>query len=148
MGFMQIVMTTVGEIMKDAIMVDTKISVRDAVIMMKKEKIGSVLVSTNSSAIGIVTSTDVLNKAVAERKDLDKTTVEEIMSSPLITATPDTELREAAEILKRNNIKKLPVADKGDLLGIVTASDILESDPEYFNALINLVVSKQQEIGG
>ena len=141
-------MTTVEEIMREAITVDAKVSIRDAVITMKKYKVGSVLATKNSDAIGIVTSTDVLNKAIAERKDLDKTPVEKIMSSPLITATPDTELREAAEILKRNKIKKLPVAARGDLMGIVTASDILNSDPEYFDALINLVVSKPQEIGG
>jgi len=140
-------MTLVKEIMKKEVRIALKsTSIVDAVKLMKKHKIGSVVVVSDSEALGIVTSTDILYKAIAEGKDLSKTTIEEIMSFPLIVTSPEATLEEAAKLMTKNEIKKLPAIDeKGALVGIVTTSDLVAYSPEYSDVLVNLVVPTTQE---
>lgn len=55
---------------------------------------------------------------------LDKITVAEVMASPVITVTPDTDLHEVARLMLAHKIGGLPVVDNGKLVGIITESDI------------------------
>ncbi|HID42210.1 MAG TPA: CBS domain-containing protein [Archaeoglobaceae archaeon] len=87
--------------------------------------VGSIVVIEDHKALGIVTERDILVKVVAKNKVPSKVKLEDIMSYPLITVTPNTSIREASEIMKKKNIRRLPVVENGDLAGIITDNDIL-----------------------
>jgi len=133
-------MKTVEEFMrKDVETKGVTATVSSAVKAMTKKRIGSVLVVSDSEVLGIVTSTDVLYKVIAKDKDPKKTKLSEIMSTPIHAIGPGNTLKEAADMMTRHRIKKLPVINKdGELIGMIAASDILAADPEFLNMLVNL----------
>ncbi|MBU0530858.1 MAG: CBS domain-containing protein, partial [Nanoarchaeota archaeon] len=64
--------------------------------------------------------------------------------------SPDTDVIDAADIMVEKNIKKLPVISAGNLLGVVTSMDIIESEPEMIKNLAKLflVSGKKKSIAG
>jgi len=110
-------------------------SVREAVDIMNKKEIGCLVVTKEGDPVGIVTERDVLKKIVVEGRDPEKTRIEEIMSRPLITGSPNMTLEEAAKLLVLRRIKKLPILEKGKLVGIITLFDIVRWEPLAINIL-------------
>lgn len=101
--------------------------------------VGSAVVVDSERPIGIVTEKDLIAKVVARNKKPSEVLVSEIMSTPLITITPRTSLRDAAKIMIKMGIRRLPVIDNtGKLVGIITDNDILSVslDLGEFAALI------------
>lgn len=98
--------------------------------LMKSHRIGSVIIEDNGKAIGIVTDSDLVRRVIAEDKDPKTTTAAEVMSSPLISASYDTELTKAAEIMAKNRIKRLPITKDDRVLGIVTVTDLTYNYPK------------------
>ena len=97
--------------------------VRDALYIMHDYHIGGIpVVDQNKFLLGIVT-----NRDLRFQLDLD-TKIKDVMTPmPLVTTKPNTDLSEAAEILKNKKIEKLPVVDKeGHLLGLLTYRDIVK----------------------
>ena len=66
---------------------------------MAKEGVSAVIITTKGKANGILTERDILKRIVAEDKNSKKTKVKEIMSSPLVTIEPNTDLEEAAHLM-------------------------------------------------
>ncbi|AEA47482.1 CBS domain-containing protein [Archaeoglobus veneficus] len=87
--------------------------------------VGSIVVVEDHKPLGIVTEKDILEKVVAKNRTPSEVKLKEIMSYPLITIKPTTSVREAADIMLKRGIRRLPVIDDGDLIGIVTDTDIL-----------------------
>ncbi len=101
--------------------------------------VGSAVVIENGKPIGIVTEKDLISKIVAKNKVPSKVTIEEVMTHPIITINPHTSLRDAAMIMIKRGIRRLPIVDNsGNLVGIITDSDILgvSLDLGEFAALI------------
>jgi len=116
----------VSDIMiRDVVTIDIGKKVREAVEIMNKKEIGCIIVTKDGKPIGIVTERDVLRKVIVEGRDPKKTRIEEIMSSPLITGSPEMTLEDAAKLLVLKRIKKLPIVEKEKLIGIVTLFDIV-----------------------
>ncbi len=82
--------------------------------------------------IGVVTELDLL-KAAEEGKELVKTTAEEIMSTGVLTADVDTPVSELIKIMTEKNLIRVPVTDKGVLVGVVARCDVLKTliEPEF-----------------
>ncbi|MDH5664239.1 MAG: CBS domain-containing protein, partial [Candidatus Bathyarchaeota archaeon] len=80
--------------------------------------------SKKREAVGIITERDVLKRVVSKSKDPEVTKVSEIMSKPLIVGGPDMYVEDAARIMFKRNIKKLPIRKNGQLVGLITLSDI------------------------
>jgi len=120
---------TVKDWMIDLVVfVDPDTLVTDALATMRRRYISSVLVSKSpeSPEFGILTSTDINDKIVAADRDPAATTVAEIMTSPLMTVSPDMSIQECAKIMRENRFHHLPVADKnGNLVGMISATDFL-----------------------
>lgn len=88
--------------------------------------VGSTVIVDGKKPVGIVTEKDLIVKVVAKNKSPASVKVKEVMSSPLITIKPTTSVREAADIMKKKGIRRLPVVnDAGELIGIITDNDIL-----------------------
>jgi CBS domain-containing protein len=136
------IMKTVEEVMEQQFEVkgeDSTVSSAVKVLAEKKER--TLLIASKTDILGIVTTTDIIYKVIAKDKDPKKTKLSEIMSSPVHAIGPGNTLQEAAELMTKHKIKKLPVInEQGEILGIITVSDIIAEEPEEFNTLINLEV--------
>jgi CBS-domain-containing membrane protein len=109
----------------------------DAAKLMKRHRIGSIVVTKDSKAVGIVTETDITYKIVAGAKDPLKTKLKGIMSSPLKTTGPDKQLKEVAELMRDFKIKRIPVVDKEQrLVGIITEDDVIAVLPGMVDVLV------------
>lgn len=110
------------------VFVDPESSVTDALTLMRRRYINSLIVkkTKENPEYGIVTSIDVCDKIVAHGRDPSGLKVKELMSSPLITATPEMTIEECARMMKEHRIHHLPVADQhGDVVGMISANDFL-----------------------
>jgi CBS domain-containing protein len=94
--------------------------------MMVKARVGSAVVMQGSWLAGILTERDVL-RAAASGADLTKSPVSEWMTRNPITATPDTTIGEAADVMLTNGFRHLPVVEGRELQGVVSIRDVLAS---------------------
>ncbi|MDH3203327.1 MAG: CBS domain-containing protein [Nitrosopumilus sp.] len=92
--------------------------------LMARQKIGSVVVTDNDNAIGIVTERDFATKIMI-KSYLPNTKVSDIMSSPVIHVSPNQSVAEIIEIMANNEIRKVPVIDNGKVVGIVSGTEFL-----------------------
>ncbi len=92
--------------------------------MMELAEIGAILVKENEARVGIITDRDFATKIVANNLSLD-TPVEKIMSSPLITINYDQSISAAAEIMTSKKISKLAVSENGEIVGLITSTDLV-----------------------
>jgi len=112
---------------KNVIAVDFSVSIKDAATMMTDANVGCVIITDGTSPIGIVTERDIVQRVIS--KDLPLSTlVSRIMSTKLITAKPDYTFWELAQLMKTNSIHKMPVEKDGNLVGIVTATDLVRAN--------------------
>jgi CBS domain-containing protein len=110
---------------KDVITLEADASVYDAVKLLNKHKIGClVVVREGNQILGIMTERDLLERVLEECKDPKKTRVSEIMTKHVISGTPDMDLFEAARLMFKIKVKKLPITKDDRLIGIVTLTDI------------------------
>jgi isocitrate dehydrogenase len=124
-------MKTVADVMtKHVVDIDPGATVSDAIGRMKQWNVSSLLVKGEGGMAnwGFMTETDVIEKVVADGLDPAAICVGEIMSTPVITASPKHSLQECAAMLARADIRRVLVYDGQDIVGIVSSSDI-------FNAL-------------
>lgn len=101
---------------------------------------GFLIVLKNGSPVGIVTEHDFTKKVLASDLDPATTVVGKIMSSPLITIDPDEDLLKASELLKKNNIERLPVVKEGIIYGVLTAGIIAQSIREYVDRSVKDII--------
>ena len=112
-------------------------TVIEACNMYRDYKIGSLLVKDNEGCVGIITERDLIERTICEHKDPYSTKVSEIMSSNVITIHPDEDIIKAVNKLIKFNIKKLPVVQEDDIVGIITVTDIARSHPELAKKVID-----------
>ena len=110
---------------KSVMSVELNTNAKDCAKAMAKRGVSCAVVTQNGSAVGIVTERDLVSKVLAESIDARSVLVRDIMSTPLITVSPDAALTSAAELMARYRIRRLVVVDTmGGLVGIVTTGDI------------------------
>lgn len=92
--------------------------------LLAKFGIGALLVMEGDNLKGIISERDLIKKLVSQQRDPMKIKVSEIMTSSLITVTPDTTVQEAMEIMTNKRIRHLPVIANTKLVGIISIGDI------------------------
>ena len=110
---------------KDVISVTTKDYVKDAVDLMAKNQISSVLVMNGDVIVGIFTEKDLIQKVVSKAGDHSKIGITEVMTFPVITVEPETTITEANRIQTEMKLRELPVIDNGKLVGILSETNVL-----------------------
>jgi CBS domain-containing protein len=123
---------------KEVVTVKASEMVIDAVELMNKHEIGCLVVVNDEKAVGILTERDMLKRVLAGSVDPKKTKVEQVMSAPLVTVKPQSEIEETARLMFKMEIKKIPVIEDGQLLGLVTLTDLVRFQPELIDALKKL----------
>jgi len=118
--------TWVKEIMSNSIVsIDSSTTAIDAAKMMEDTGVGAVVVLENNLPVGIVTDRDLAIKITAHSYPTD-TPVRRIMSSPLISIDPNSDLWLASDLMSTRNVRKLPVIDDDKVVGILTSSDLVK----------------------
>ena len=139
---------TVSSIMTpNVITVNEKQSLREGSKVMYQHNIGGLIVlmdtSNNDSAeidkpIGIITERDIARLVAFSSTLSTDTAISEVMSKPLITINQNSSIKEVTDLMQQNGIRRLPIVDnKGKLVGIITAKDIIRSLMEFLKSLMS-----------
>ena len=128
-------------------MIGSEATVAKAAKAMCHDEVGSVIILGNGQPIGIVTEEDITCKVVT--KDLKPSTVlvKDIMSTPLITVSADKTVGDAAHMMVKHKVRRLPVIDaKKKVIGMVTVRDLLTVSNELNELLTDLIEINREEI--
>lgn len=117
-------MRTLREIMSsDCITVTRQDNIYETAVKMRDHDIGFIPVVDGKKMVGVVTDRDLVLRGYAEKKS-GSSTVDEIMSTDVTCVSPDTTVDEAAKLMARQQIRRLPVCENNELIGIVAIGDL------------------------
>ena len=105
--------------------IDSTVTATDAAKMMEDVGVGAIVVLENNLPVGIITDRDFAIKITAHSYPID-TPVRRIMSSPLISIDPNSDLWIASDLMSTRNVRKLPVIEDHKVVGILTSSDLVK----------------------
>jgi CBS domain-containing protein len=133
-------MSTIREVLqrKGATVLTThrQTSVLDAVGTMSQANIGAIVIEEDGKPVGIFTERDYLRKIALEGRSSRETPVEDVMSSPLITAEPAESTQNAMQTMTECRCRHLVVIDDAEMVGIVSLGDLVK----------HLLIQKEAEI--
>jgi len=109
----------------DVVTVDVDATVDEAVERVLVNDVGSVVVIEDGNPTGIVTESDALEAALRSGRPLAEIPVAKLHHNPVVTTSPDRTVQGVARRMADQGIKKVPVMDDLDLVGIVTLSDVV-----------------------
>ncbi len=98
-------------------------SIQNAARIMRDEDTGAVPVVENGRPVGVVTDRDIVVRAVADGGQLDRP-VRDIATTNLVSVSPDMSTREANELMREHQVRRLPVVDGERLVGMVSLGDL------------------------
>lgn len=99
--------------------------------IMKVENVGAVpVVDEDEDLVGIITDRDIVVRCVADGKNPAETNVEEVLSHELETIEPDADIEEAARLMADKQIRRLPVCEEGELVGMISIGDLAVKTPQ------------------
>lgn len=126
-------MQTIEQVMtKDPLTVAESAPVSEAARLMRDADIGDVLVTRDDGTVcGIVTDRDLAVKVIADGKDPNSVTVEDVCSHRLESLESGDPVEKAVALMRDHAIRRIPVIDDGNLVGIVSLGDLaMERDPQ------------------
>ncbi|MDD5194037.1 MAG: CBS domain-containing protein [Candidatus Nanoarchaeia archaeon] len=110
----------VKDVMNQAVVIDHDVDLKQAAQIMSQRNIGCLIVMNKNNILGIISEEDVLKNISSLGKSISKA-----MSRKIVTISPEESLEDAAAIISRKKVKRLPVVNNGKLVGIVTATDLV-----------------------
>jgi CBS domain-containing protein len=118
---------------KPVVVIDPDSTVSYALTLMRRRNIHSVILNVDPAhnQYGIITSTDIRDKIIAQDRSPANTRAGEIMTAPLVSANPDWTLKECSIEMQKYQIHHMPVVDEqGSLIGLISATDIFMAAEE------------------
>ena len=106
--------------------IEASATVLDGVRLMVDANVGSLLVTEGGKPTGIVTERDYLRRVVIQGRAEPEMTVGEIMSSPLIVATPETSIDECMALMTDRRVRHVPVVVGAEVVGVVSIGDLVK----------------------
>jgi CBS domain-containing protein len=114
----------------ELVTVDKAATLQDVAALMRDHDVGDVIVRREGQVGGIVTDRDIVVRAVAEGEDPATATAADICTGAVVTLSPDDPVDAAAQRMADAAVRRLPVVEGGDVVGIVTLGDLArERDP-------------------
>ncbi len=121
---------TVEEVMsKNPRIVSGELTVEEGAKILKKFGISTLIIEEDGKPVGIVTDRDFIIKVIAEGLSL-QAKLRDIMSTPIIMIPHNENLEDAAKIMTRRKIRKLPVIKEDKIIGILSENDIARISPD------------------
>ena len=109
----------------DVMVATSETTVLEATKQMAEAGVGSMVIEDEAGADGIFTERDLLKRVVAEGLDPAVTLLSEVMSSPVATCDPATDVRDALTVMFDQHIRHLVVEEDGALVGLIGVRDVL-----------------------
>ena len=113
--------------------------------IMRDSKVGGLLVKDKNKIKGICTEQDIVRRLIAEKKDAQKTKVEDIMITNMKRISPEKDIFEAIVMMRDHNIRHIPVIDNEKFVGLLTMKDVLKIEPQLFDLLVDKLELKEEE---
>jgi CBS domain-containing protein len=124
-------MTTARDIMTSGVdVIDSQSTVLDAARKLAADDIGALPICDNSKLKGMITDRDIVVKVLAEGKDPGTTKVIDLVQGEAVTIGADDSIEEALATMSKYQVRRLPVIDGTDLVGIVSQADVARNLPE------------------
>lgn len=102
--------------------------------LMSQKGINSIMIVNKSNPVGIATKSDFLERLLSKGKNPEKTKIKEIMSSPLVTISPDLGVLDALKLMKKTRFSQIPVMSGKKLVGIIALTDLMLFLSTFFSA--------------
>ena len=109
---------------KEIVQATSETTVQEVAELMNQNHVGCVPICQEEQVVGIVTDRDIVTRAIAGKLDCNTTKVSDIMNTKVIKTTPDTDINDALETMKKNQIRRLPVIEDEKIVGILSMGDI------------------------
>jgi CBS domain-containing protein len=107
--------------------VDADVPVLGAIQIMADKHVGALPVMRDGELVGVLSERDYARKVVLLRRSSAETPVWQIMSSPVVTVTPDAAVRECMQLMTEKRIRHLPVVENGRMVGMISIGDLVRA---------------------
>jgi len=125
----------VGDVMaKGIVTIDPNDNVRKACEIMAKHDLSGLTVMENGEVVGVLTQGDLV-PMIAEGKNASEVKIIEVMGTKVASIDPEADIRDAAQVMVNNRVKRLPVLREGHLVGVITQSDIVRVSPSVYDLM-------------
>ncbi|WP_299292190.1 CBS domain-containing protein [Nitrosopumilus sp.] len=116
---------TIADVMsRSVISIDSSATINEAAKMMEDTKVGSLVIMENNEPMGIVTDRDFAVKVAAHAYPISSP-IKQIMSSPVFAVDPKDSVRVAADVMHERKVRKLPVLEGKEVVGMITSTDLV-----------------------
>jgi signal-transduction protein with cAMP-binding, CBS, and nucleotidyltransferase domain len=116
---------SIGEIMTRKLSkLESSSTIVEAAREMRDNDTGAIIVADGGDMRGLLTDRDIVVRAIAEGHSPDEATVGEICSTDLVTLEPSSTIGDAVEAMRKANVRRLPVAESGTPVGIISLGDL------------------------
>jgi CBS domain-containing protein len=102
------------------------VPVLEAIKHMAERRVGALLVMRGDVLVGILSERDYARKVILQGRSSAQTAVSEIMSSPVLTVSPDTDVFDCMRLCTDSRIRHLPVVDKETVVGVISIGDLVK----------------------
>ncbi|MET3684081.1 CBS domain-containing protein [Alkalibacillus flavidus] len=125
-------------------------SVQEAAALMEQHDIGAIPVVENGQLRGIITDRDITLRATAQNQQ-SNCPIGQCMSDQIVSADASMDVHEAAQLMAQNQIRRLPVTENGQTVGMLSIGDLAQQNiyrNEAGDALSNISIPKAQQANG
>ncbi|RKD88983.1 CBS domain-containing protein [Halopiger aswanensis] len=129
----------------DVVTADPDTPVSDLGAKMDDENVGSVVITENGSPVGIVTDRDLTVRVLADGTDPTDQTAEDVMTEDPETLETDAGFYEATNLMADHGIRRVPVCEGDELVGIITADDLTELIADEEQQLADVIRAQRPE---
>lgn len=109
---------------KNVASVNADDSVERAAQLMKEHNVGSIPVCSGEKVIGIITDRDIALRCVSKGENCKQMNVRDVMTSNPVTGNPTMDVHDAARIMSERQVRRLPIVDNNNLVGMVALGDL------------------------
>lgn len=115
----------VRELMAEPVVtVTADATLTEAARMMRDADIGDVIVVRKSKPVGVLTDRDIVVRGIAENRTPGSVTAGEICTTDIVSVAPDEEISQAIALMRRAAVRRLPVTEMGELVGVLSLGEL------------------------
>ena len=107
--------------------IDPEATILDAIALMAEKAIGALVVVSEGRLVGIISERDYARKVILQGRSSKDTHVREIMTSSVITVSPEKTVDECMRIITNNRVRHLPVMRDGEVIGVISIGDLVRA---------------------